>query len=192
MSKNSLTVLAQKLAEKTGISQQDAELFIRKMFDVVNEGLQADKQVKMKWLGTFKVTSVKDRESVDVNTGERIVIEGRDKISFTPDTILKEIINKPFAQFETVVVNDGVEFDEIDRKFEAEEQLAENQQMDEAEEIPEPLDGSETSEETSEATGISEISDTSDTSDTSEISDTSETSDVIDFLDESEASIRER
>lgn len=187
MSKNSLTVLAQKLAEKTGISQQDAELFIRKMFDVVNEGLQADKQVKMKWLGTFKVTSVKDRESVDVNTGERIVIEGRDKISFTPDTILKEIINKPFAQFETVVVNDGVEFDEIDRKFEAEEQLAENQQMDEAEEIPEPLDGAETSEETSEATGISEISDTSDTSDTSEISDTSETSDVIDFLDESEA-----
>lgn len=187
MSKNSLTVLAQKLAEKTGISQQDAELFIRKMFDVVNEGLQADKQVKMKWLGTFKVTSVKDRESVDVNTGERIVIEGRDKISFTPDTILKEIINKPFAQFETVVVNDGVEFDEIDRKFEAEEQLAENQQMDEAEEIPEPLDGSETSEETSEATGISEISDTSETSDTSEISDTSETSDVIDFLDESEA-----
>lgn len=187
MSKNSLTVLAQKLAEKTGISQQDAELFIRKMFDVVNEGLRADKQVKMKWLGTFKVTSVKDRESVDVNTGERIVIEGRDKISFTPDTILKEIINKPFAQFETVVVNDGVEFDEIDRKFEAEEQLAENQQMDEAEEIPEPLDGSETSEETSEATGISEISDTSETSDTSEISDTSETSDVIDFLDESEA-----
>ena len=188
MSKNSLTVLAQKLAEKTGISQQDAELFIRKMFDVVNEGLQADKQVKMKWLGTFKVTSVKDRESVDVNTGERIVIEGRDKISFTPDTILKEIINKPFAQFETVVVNDGVEFDEIDRKFEAEEDLlAENQQMDEAEEIPEPLDGSETSEETSEATGISEISETSETSDTSEISDTSETSDVIDFLDESEA-----
>lgn len=187
MSKNSLTVLAQKLAEKTGISQQDAELFIRKMFDVVNEGLQTDKQVKMKWLGTFKVTSVKDRESVDVNTGERIVIEGRDKISFTPDTILKEIINKPFAQFETVVVNDGVEFDEIDRKFEAEEQLAENQQMDEAEEIPEPLDGSETSEETSEATGISEISDTPETSDTSEIPDTSETSDVIDFLDESEA-----
>lgn len=175
MSKNSLTVLAQKLAEKTGISQQDAELFIRKMFDVANEGLQADKQVKMKWLGTFKVTSVKDRESVDVNTGERIVIEGRDKISFTPDTILKEIINKPFAQFETVVVNDGIEFDEIDRKFEAEELLAENRQMNEAEEIPEPLDGSEASDDTSEATDISEISDTS------------ETSDVIDFLDESEA-----
>lgn len=172
MSKNSLTVLAQKLAEKTGISQQDAELFIRKMFDVANEGLQADKQVKMKWLGTFKVTSVKDRESVDVNTGERIVIEGRDKISFTPDTILKEIINKPFAQFETVVVNDGVEFDEIDRKFEAEEQLAENQQMDEAEETSEPSEVSEASEETSEPS--------------EDISESSETSDVIDFLDESE------
>lgn len=183
MSKNSLTVLAQKLAEKTGISQQDAELFIRKMFDVANEGLQADKQVKMKWLGTFKVTSVKDRESVDVNTGERIVIEGRDKISFTPDTILKEIINKPFAQFETVVVNDGVEFDEIDRKFEEEELLAENRQMNEAEEIPEPLDASEASDDTSEATDISEISETSETS---EISDTSETSDVIDFLEETD------
>lgn len=118
MSKISLSDLVQRLAEKSGISLQDAELFIRKMFDVANEGLQSDKLVKMKWLGTFKVMAVKDRESVDVNTGERILIEGRDKISFTPDNILKEIVNKPFAQFETVVVNDGVDFDEIDRKFE--------------------------------------------------------------------------
>lgn len=118
MSKISLCDLAQRLAEKSGISLQDAELFIRKMFDVANEGLQSDKLVKMKWLGTFKVMAVKDRESVDVNTGERIIIEGRDKISFTPDNILKEIVNKPFAQFETVVVNDGVDFDEVDRKFE--------------------------------------------------------------------------
>ena len=118
MSKISLSDLAQRLAEKSGISLQDAELFIRKMFDVANEGLQSDKLVKMKWLGTFKVMAVKDRESVDVNTGERIIIEGRDKISFTPDNILKEIVNKPFAQFETVVVNDGVDFDEIDRTFE--------------------------------------------------------------------------
>ena len=118
MSKISLSDLAQRLAEKSGISLQDAELFIRKMFDVANEGLQSDKLVKMKWLGTFKVMAVKDRESVDVNTGERIIIEGRDKISFMPDNILKEIVNKPFAQFETVVVNDGVDFDEIDRKFE--------------------------------------------------------------------------
>lgn len=126
MSKISLSDLAQRLAEKSGISLQDAELFIRKMFDVANEGLQSDKLVKMKWLGTFKVMAVKDRESVDVNTGERIIIEGRDKISFTPDNILKEIVNKPFAQFETVVVNDGVDFDEIDRKFEnAEEEDSE-------------------------------------------------------------------
>lgn len=122
MSKISLSDLAQRLAEKSGISLQDAELFIRKMFDVANEGLQSDKLVKMKWLGTFKVMAVKDRESVDVNTGERIIIEGRDKISFTPDNILKEIVNKPFAQFETVVVNDGVDFDEIDRKFEKAEE----------------------------------------------------------------------
>ena len=118
MSKNSLNVLAEKLAEKSGLSQIESELFIRKMFDVCHQGLAADKIVKMRWLGTFKVTSVRDRESVDVNTGERIVIEGRDKISFTPDNILKEIVNKPFAQFETVVVNDGVDFESIDKKYE--------------------------------------------------------------------------
>lgn len=147
MSKNSLNVLGKKLAEKTGLSQQEAELFIKKMFDVVNEGLQDDKQVKVKWLGTFKVTSVKDRESVDVNTGERIVIDGRDKISFTPDNILKEIVNKPFAQFETVVVNDGVEFDEIDKKFEAEKPWNANPQVAEAEasDVIDFLDESDTS-----------------------------------------------
>ena len=160
MSKNSLNVLGKKLAEKTGLSQQEAELFIKKMFDVVNEGLQDDKQVKVKWLGTFKVTSVKDRESVDVNTGERIVIDGRDKISFTPDNILKEIVNKPFAQFETVVVNDGVEFDEIDKKFEAEEQMVENQQVKESKE--QMVENQQTEE--------------------------AEASDVIDFLDESDTS----
>ena len=98
-------------------SQVEAELFIRKMFDVCNQGLEADKQVKIKWLGTFKVQATKDRESINVNTGERFTIEGRDKLTFTPDNILKEIVNKPFAQFETVVVNDGVDFDEIDEKF---------------------------------------------------------------------------
>ena len=106
MGKTSLNALALRLSEKTGLNPQETEVFIRKMFEVVNDGLRTDKQVKMKWLGTFKVTSVKDRESVNVNTGERIVIEGRDKITFAPDSILKEIVNKPFAQFETVVVND--------------------------------------------------------------------------------------
>ena len=117
MSKFSLNTLGKLLADKSGLSQVEAELFIRKMFDVCNQGLDADKQVKIKWLGTFKVQATKDRESINVNTGERFTIEGRDKLTFTPDTILKEIVNKPFAQFETVVVNDGVDFDEIDEKF---------------------------------------------------------------------------
>ena len=117
MSKFSLNTLGTLLADKSGLSQVEAELFIRKMFDVCNQGLDADKQVKIKWLGTFKVQTTRDRESINVNTGERFTIEGRDKLTFTPDNILKEIVNKPFAQFETVVVNDGVDFDEIDEKF---------------------------------------------------------------------------
>ena len=117
MSKFSLNTLGKLLADKSGLSQVEAELFIRKMFDVCNQGLEADKQVKIKWLGTFKVQATKDRESINVNTGERFTIEGRDKLTFTPDNILKEIVNKPFAQFETVVVNYGVDFDEIDEKF---------------------------------------------------------------------------
>ena len=173
MSKNSLNVLGKKLAEKTGLSQQEAELFIKKMFDVVNEGLQDDKQVKVKWLGTFKVTSVKDRESVDVNTGERIVIDGRDKISFTPDNILKEIVNKPFAQFETVVVNDGVEFDEIDKKFEAEEQMNENQQVKESKE--QMVENQQVAEAEKPLDANPQVAE-------------AEASDVIDFLDESDTS----
>ena len=117
MNKSSLSVLAKAVASKRGLTQAEAERFIATMFEVAGASIQEDKLLKMKWLGTFKITSVKDRESVDVNTGERILIEGRDKISFTPDNIMKEIINKPFAQFETVVVNDGVDFSDIDEKF---------------------------------------------------------------------------
>lgn len=124
MNKSTISQLAKALSEKSSLKQAEAESFVKLMFDVVNEALQSDKQVKVKWLGTFKVTSVKDRESVDVNTGERIVIEGRDKVTFTPDTILKEIVNKPFSQFETVVVNDGVDFSAIDEKFAAEDKEA--------------------------------------------------------------------
>lgn len=176
MSKNSLNVLADKLAEKSGLSQIESELFIRKMFDVCQQGLAADKIVKMRWLGTFKVTSVKDRESVDVNTGERIVIEGRDKISFTPDNILKEIVNKPFAQFETVVVNDGVDFESIDKKY---EDSLEDEEQEKSLEKPKPIievvEPAETSlpdvvsEETTQAEAVSSSEPT--------------TSGVIDFLD---------
>lgn len=192
MSKISLSDLAQRLAEKSGISQQDAELFIRKMFDVANEGLQSDKLVKMKWLGTFKVMAVKDRESVDVNTGERIIIEGRDKISFTPDNILKEIVNKPFAQFETVVVNDGVDFDEIDRKFEnAEEEDSEAgnaaETLADIEKVPssESVSASEniSASEKISASGNIPASEGSSVVSFEEY-ESPETSGVIDFLDE--------
>ena len=186
MSKNSLNVLGKKLAEKTGLSQQEAELFIKKMFDVVNEGLQDDKQVKVKWLGTFKVTSVKDRESVDVNTGERIVIDGRDKISFTPDNILKEIVNKPFAQFETVVVNDGVEFDEIDKKFEAEEQMNENQQVKESKE--QMVENQQTEESEEQMNENQQTAEAEKPMNANPQVAEAEASDVIDFLDESDTS----
>lgn len=186
MSKNSLNVLGKKLAEKTGLSQQEAELFIKKMFDVVNEGLQDDKQVKVKWLGTFKVTSVKDRESVDVNTGERIVIDGRDKISFTPDNILKEIVNKPFAQFETVVVNDGVEFDEIDKKFEAEEQVNENQQVKESKE--QMVENQQTEESEEQMNENQQTAEAEKPLNANPQVAEAEASDVIDFLDESDTS----
>lgn len=138
MSKFSLNTLGKLLADKSGLSQVEAELFIRKMFDVCNQGLEADKQVKIKWLGTFKIQATKDRESINVNTGERFTIEGRDKLTFTPDNILKEIVNKPFAQFETVVVNDGVDFDEIDEKF------GEEQTEDAPSEVIDFLDEEET------------------------------------------------
>lgn len=140
MSKSKLSVLAVALAEKSGLSVEDAEKFIKQMFGVANDALQQDKLVKVKWLGTFKVQSVKDRESIDVNTGERIVIEGRDKISFTPDNVLKEIVNKPFAQFETVVVNDGVDFSAIDEKFAKMEEAEKNAALPTEKEAEEPAE----------------------------------------------------
>lgn len=104
--------LARFLVEKHGIKLADAELFISLMTEIINEGVHRERQVKIKGLGTFKLTSVSSRESIDVNTGERIVIEGRDKLSFAPDNAMKELVNQPFSQFETVVVNDGVELED--------------------------------------------------------------------------------
>lgn len=153
MSKSSLSVLAKAVASKRGLTQAEAERFIATMFEVAGDGIQEDKLLKMKWLGTFKITSVKDRESVDVNTGERILIEGRDKISFTPDNILKEIINKPFAQFETVVVNDGIDFSDIDEKFanmereEEELQLQKEQECHDEEVVQEEQNAEQTQKE---------------------------------------------
>lgn len=113
MAKSSIQVLARYISEKRGVPQRDAEHFVKSFFEIISETLQSGESlVKIKGFGTFKIVDVKDRESVDVNTGERIVIEGRSKISFIPDNVMKELVNKPFSQFETVVVNDGVNFEE--------------------------------------------------------------------------------
>lgn len=124
--------LARFLVEKHGIKLADAELFISLMTEIINEGVHRERQVKIKGLGTFKLTSVSSRESIDVNTGERIVIEGRDKLSFAPDNAMKELVNQPFSQFETVVVNDGVELED-----EYKEQVEETTPADEKKEIVE-------------------------------------------------------
>lgn len=121
MSKISIQELASVISKKHGITQKDAGAFVSVLFEVVATGLETDRQVKIKGLGTFKVIDVRDRESVNVNTGERIVIDGRSKITFTPDAIIRDIVNRPFAQFETVIINDGVdieEFEKIDRQVE--------------------------------------------------------------------------
>jgi len=110
--------LATAIVDKYSLSPQDAEHFVASMFEVIDEALQnGEKQVKIKGLGTFKLISVSSRESVNVNTGKRIVIEGRNKISFIPETSLKDRVNQPFGQFDTVVINDGVDFSEIDNEF---------------------------------------------------------------------------
>ena len=150
MSKVGISELAASLANKHGLSSKDAEQFTTSIFEVINEGLHDDKIVKIKGLGTFKVMSVSARESVDVNTGERIMIEGRDKISFVPDASMRDLVNQPFIQFETVVINEGVDFSNIDDKY---DNTPDNDQEDES------LD------EDSDATGIekeneSEIGDT--------------------------------
>ena len=105
--------IADLLVERHGLDKKDAELFIENMFELIEESLATEKYVKIKGLGTFKLTEVDTRESVDVNTGKRIEILGHTKVSFTPDATMKELINKPFSHFETVVLNDGVELEDL-------------------------------------------------------------------------------
>lgn len=136
---------ASELVSRYGLKEEEATEFITAMFDIICEQLDApDKQVKVKGLGTFKVTSVGARASVDVNTGERIIIEGRNKISFTPEVLLRDRVNRPFVQFETVVLNDGVDFSEIDREFDGDRKEPETKPMPE----PEPVAEAGTNQET--------------------------------------------
>lgn len=108
--------LANVLANKHSMEKKDAEQFIKGMFELVEEALSTEKYVKVKGLGVFKLTDVESRESINVNTGERIEIQGHTKISFTPDNSIKELINKPFSHFETVILNEGVELEETNEE----------------------------------------------------------------------------
>lgn len=150
MAKTYIQRIAEVVAAKHNLSLRDAEAFVAAMFEVAHEGLEQDKQVKIKGLGTFKVVPVKSRESVNVNTGERITLEGHDKVSFTPDTSMKELVNKPFAQFETVVLNDGVDLSAIDKEFEQTEETPKEEVVEEApkEEVFEETPKEEIVEET--------------------------------------------
>lgn len=128
MSKTTIKELALSLSEKHDLSKADAERFVATIFEVINDGLEDDKLVKVKGLGAFKIIGVAARKSVDVNTGEPIVIEGRNKISFTPDASMRDDVNKPFSQFETVIINDGVDFSSIDKEYENENETVENEE----------------------------------------------------------------
>lgn len=141
MAKSKIQNITSALSTKYKMPLKDAETFVAMLFDVVNDGLMKDKLVKVKGLGTFKVASVKDRESVNVNTGERVLIEGHDKITFTPDAALRDFVNKPFAQFETVIVKDGVDFSDLDNQKETE-----TPEVPETPETPENKETTETQE----------------------------------------------
>ena len=122
--KITLPQLAKTLAQKKDLTQKDAEAFLREFFDAIIQNVTTDKLVKIKGLGTFKLIEVLDRESVNVNTGERIIIPGHTKLSFLPDPLLKDTINKPFADFQTVIINDGTNLEEMERIPEEEEKPA--------------------------------------------------------------------
>ena len=131
MDKFTVQQLADILIRKNRLSENEAQAFVCAIFDVIKEGLEADRQVKIKGFGTFKIIDVDPRESVNVNTGERVLIGGHQKITFTPDSVMKEMVNRPFSQFETVILNDGVDFSDVEKEEPAPE--AENIQKTEKE-----------------------------------------------------------
>ena len=140
MERISIQEIAAILTQKSGLRKKDAERFATTIFEVVKDGLEAERLVKIKGLGTFKVIDIEARESVNVNTGERVLIEGHGKVTFTPDATMKELVNKPFSQFETVVLNDGVDFDDMDSSDVAEADTMEPEPEPVAQEAePEPV-----------------------------------------------------
>lgn len=136
MAKINMNELADRLSLKAGIGKREAQAFLTAVIDTIREGVNNDKMVKIKGLGTFKVIDVDARESVNVNTGERVVINGHQKLTFTPDAAMKELVNKPFSQFETVVLNEGVVFDDVESNEEVVEE--EDNAAPVVEVVPEP------------------------------------------------------
>lgn len=136
MSKLNISDLCSVLVAKNGLQDAEAQSFVKMMFDIIQEGLEEDKIVKVKGLGTFKIIEVDDRESINVNTGERVLIAGHSKVTFTPDSVMKEIVNKPFSQFETVILNDGVDFPETATEEPSAEVEEENEPLAVEEEMP--------------------------------------------------------
>ena len=133
MGKISIQDLSQALVARNGLDKRNATAFVSAMFDIIQTNLEKDKIVKVKGLGTFKIIDVDDRESVNVNTGERVLIEGHNKITFTPDALMKELVNKPFSQFETVVLNEGVDFEDMNT---SEEPPVDNNDLDDPANMP--------------------------------------------------------
>lgn len=143
MERISIQEIAAVLCEKNGLKKKDAERFATTLFDVVKEGLSVDRIVKIKGLGTFKIIDIEARESINVNTGERVLIEGHDRITFTPDNTMKLLVNRPFSQFETVVLNEGVDFDDTavgDDEPENDEVVAEEEEPAVVEDAPKAVE----------------------------------------------------
>ena len=156
MSKLNIYDLCSVLTSKNGLDDKESHRFIKAMFDVIQEGLDEDKIVKVKGLGTFKIIEVDDRESINVNTGERVLIEGHSKLTFTPDSVMKEIVNKPFSQFETVILNEGVDFPEPVVEGPAVEDIIADEPAEDKEIIVEPQIDNKVAEQSVEEEPVAE------------------------------------
>ena len=156
MSKLNIYDLCSVLTSKNGLDDKESHRFIKAMFDVIQEGLDEDKIVKVKGLGTFKIIEVDDRESINVNTGERVLIEGHSKLTFTPDSVMKEIVNKPFSQFETVILNEGVDFPEPVVEEPAVEDIIADEPAEDKEIIVEPQIDNKVAEQSVEEEPVAE------------------------------------
>lgn len=156
MSKLNIYDLCSVLTSKNGLDDKESHRFIKAIFDVIQEGLDEDKIVKVKGLGTFKIIEVDDRESINVNTGERVLIEGHSKLTFTPDSVMKEIVNKPFSQFETVILNEGVDFPEPVVEEPAAEDIIADEPAEDKEIIVEPQIDNNVAEQSVEEEPVAE------------------------------------